>query len=167
MPNNNIIFWRNHIKKLRLRQVIIQFRLKYYLLECMVCFCSYFRHGYISMWLLPEFPFLIIRICVVIRSLMVLVWLITPTFLPCEVCSIASESMTMASVSGSSVPKPSSINRFSNEIFREDRDESPRASPRLTMNVSPPDKEVVSRTSSARSWSMTRMPSEFFTCCSS
>lgn len=75
--------------------------------------------------------------------------------------------MTVARVSGSRVPKPSSMNRFSKEMLREDNADRPRARPRLTMKVSPPDREVVSRISSARSWSMTRMPSECFTCCSS
>ena len=101
------------------------------------------------------------------RSLMVSVWLITPTFLPCDDCSMASESMTVERVSGSSVPKPSSMKRLSNEMLRDESADKPRASPRLTMNVSPPDSDVVSRMSSARSWSITLMPSECFTCTSS
>lgn len=113
------------------------------------------------MWLLPVLPFLTMRIWVVMRSDMVSVWLMTPTFLPCDDWSIASASMTVESVSGSSVPKPSSMKRFSKDRLRDDRADSPRASPSETMKVSPPDSEVVSRTSSARSWSMTRMPSEF------
>lgn len=36
----------------------------------------------ISMWLLPELPSLMMRIWVVMRSDMVSVWLITPTFFP-------------------------------------------------------------------------------------
>ena len=119
---------------------------------------------WISIWLLPELPFLIIRTCVLMRSLITSVWLMTPTFLPRDDCSDASESMTVASVSGSSVPKPSSIKRLSNDMFLDDSDDSPRASPRLTIKVSPPDSDVVSRMSSARSWSMTRMPSELAAC---
>ena len=56
------------------------------------------------MWLLPVLPFLTMRIWVVMRSDMVSVWLMTPTFLPCDDWSIASASMTVESVSGSSVP---------------------------------------------------------------
>lgn len=51
---------------------------------------------------------------------MVSVWLMTPTFLPCEDWSMARESITVASVSGSRVPKPSSIKRFSNEMFLDE-----------------------------------------------
>ena len=36
------------------------------------------------MWLLPVLPFLTMRIWVVMRSDMVSVWLMTPTFLPCD-----------------------------------------------------------------------------------
>lgn len=80
---------------------------------------------------------------------------------------MASESITVASASGSSVPKPSSMKRLSNEMLREERVERPSARPRLTMKVSPPESEVVSRISSARSWSITRIPNEFLTCTSS
>ena len=41
-----------------------------------------FNYGYISIWLLPELPSLMMRIWVVMRSDMVSVWLITPTFFP-------------------------------------------------------------------------------------
>lgn len=81
------------------------------------------------MWLLPVLPFLTMRIWVVMRSDMVSVWLMTPTFLPCDDWSIASASMTVESVSGSSVPKPSSMKRFSKDRLRDDRADSPRASP--------------------------------------
>lgn len=121
------------------------------------------------MWLLPELPFLTMRICVVICSsdVKVSVWLITPTFFPWFDWSMASESTTTANVSASRVPKPSSMKRLSQELVRYDSDDKPKAKPKLTMKVSPPESEVVSRTSSARSWSMTRRPKEFFTWTSS
>lgn len=61
------------------------------------------------MWLLPEVPFLMTRIWVVMRSDMVSVWLMTPTFFPCDDWSMASESMTTARVSGSRVPRCQSL----------------------------------------------------------
>ncbi len=115
----------------------------------------------------PELPFLTILIWVVMRSLIVSVWLMTPTFFPRELWRRARASITVASESGSRVPNPSSINRLASDTPCDDRAESPSASPRLTMNVSPPDSDVVSRMSSALSWSITLMPSESFTCISS
>ena len=119
------------------------------------------------MWLVPELPFFTTRICVVIFSTMVSVCEITHTFLPLAICIIDSALMTSESVDGSSEPKPSSIKRCENEVFCVESDDKPNASPRLTINVSPPESDVVSRRSLKRSWSITRMPSELRTCSSS
>ena len=85
------------------------------------------------------------RIWVVMRD-MESVWLITPTFFPCEDWSMARELMTVSRLSWSRVPKPSSMKRFTKEMFMDDRAERSKAKPRETMQVSPQERDGVART---------------------
>ena len=63
------------------------------------------------------------------------------------ICIIDSALMTSESVDGSSEPKPSSIKRCENEVFCVESDDKPNASPRLTINVSPPESDAELRLS--------------------
>jgi len=58
------------------------------------------------------------------------------TFLP-KACRVSRLAMAMSRVSGSRLPKPSSINRDSTWVLLEDSDANPKASARDTRKLSP------------------------------